>query len=488
MDGAVGSTCLTPASRRPAVLTGTLIVVLSVGLNGSGVFSPQIFIDDFQFCVKSLTWEAAQANLWTPANEHAMPLGRISTCLLLATTDRQDLFPIITALQGMMAQVASLLLLFVFVRRELGSVFHGLLAMSLFGVTSVYHQAVVWFAASFSVVALDFILLALLAAQAWRQTGSGRHLLWATVWCTLAPAWFASGVLAGVLCLVYLITSQQQTSYRHLDAPQVVRACFPCLGTVLFLVISIPRTAAQIMHLPHYQGQTALQVLDPGRGLLYTLRSIVDNLCLGTIGVFGVECPVPLVIVIWIVLGVVLRWLWRNSPRRGLVGLGCGLIFLSYWLVYSARAAWGYEGLMTGVNWARYHLLPQVGLSLLISCGIAARKLASTEMCGSLTRGEAAVLCLISAALFAVSLPRSLFAAFAPSEEQQAVLRRIEEMDRRCRKHGIDARTARAVLGSLVVPNCQEGDNGWDWLRGAAKPRPLTLDEARYLMEETSRP
>src|SRR5436305_11225723 len=77
--------------------------------------------------------------------------------------------------------------------------------MILFGVTCVYQQAVYWFAASFSVPALDTTLLALLAAQHWRRTGRPRSLLLAAAGAALAPAWFASGILAGPLCCLYLL-------------------------------------------------------------------------------------------------------------------------------------------------------------------------------------------------------------------------------------------------------------------------------------------
>jgi hypothetical protein len=71
-----------------------------------------------------------------------------------------------------------------------------------------------------------------------------------------------------------------------------------------------------------------------------------------------------------------------------------------------------------------------------------------------------------------------------PCTAQRAVLLRIDEMDARCRTHRIDRATARAALGTLHVPGSQPGDNGWDFLRGSADPRPLTVDEARRLLTE----
>src|SRR5205807_1011957 len=106
---------------------------------------------------------------------------------------------------GPLSVLLAMALLGLFVRRELGHPLYGLVAATLFGVTSTYQQAGYWFASSFSVLSLLFVLLGLLAAQSWRRTGRGLHLDLAVLWCLAAPAWFASGVLAGPLCCLYLL-------------------------------------------------------------------------------------------------------------------------------------------------------------------------------------------------------------------------------------------------------------------------------------------
>ena len=57
-------------------------------------------------------------------------------------------------------------------------------------------------------------------------------------------------------------------------------ALAPLLGTALVLAVSLPRTAATILHLGHYEGKTALQAFHPDRALLYGARSLADNLVL----------------------------------------------------------------------------------------------------------------------------------------------------------------------------------------------------------------
>src|SRR5262249_21222112 len=150
-----------------------------------------------------------------------------------------------------------------------------------------------WFAASFSVLALDMMLLALLAAQHWRQTGRREHLLLCVLCCALAPAWFRSGVLAGALSVLYLLPQ----SGRGWQAwSKALEALVPLLGTAAFVAVSIPRTAEYIMHLEHYgKDQTAASNFNPLGGLVYTCRAVVENLALGAVGISGVSVPLALV-------------------------------------------------------------------------------------------------------------------------------------------------------------------------------------------------
>ena len=166
-----------------------------------------LLYDDFQIVTRSLTWTTVRANLWTPANEHVMPLGRLSTWLLVQLAGSAAVLPLVTSLQGPLAVVLGMALLGQLVRRELGHPFYGLVAMLLFGVTTVYVQAVNWFAASFAVLALDTTLLALLAAQHGRRSARSRHLALCDLACAASTAWFASGIVAGPLCCLYLLRS-----------------------------------------------------------------------------------------------------------------------------------------------------------------------------------------------------------------------------------------------------------------------------------------
>jgi hypothetical protein len=383
----------------------------------------------------------------------------------------------VCAWQGPLAVVAGMALLYLFVRRELGHPLYALVAMALFGVSSVYQQAVVWFSASFSVLTLDTLLLGLLAAQGWRRSGRVACLALCVLWCALAPTWFASGVLAGPVVGLYLLWPERGARGWRAWLRRAGLAVVPCLGTALFLAVSLPRTARHIMHLEHYGESTALGSFKPLTGLLYTLRSVVENLLLGAVGVGSVDVPVWVVAAAWPLLLAGGAWLWWSAPRgRRLMLLGVGLIFAGYLLVYSARAEWGYEGRMNRPAWSRYHLLPQLGLALFVAGGLA-----RWDFGEGLTRRQVVAAAALVAVLFAAQLPRVLLTGWGEGhEEQMAALRHIEEVDALCRQHRIGAARAREALPFFEVPGSYRRENGWDFLRGSDDPDPtMTVEEAR---------
>ena len=468
---------------------------------------PELVQDDFQILVRGATWRRTIDNLWVPQNEHAMPLGRLLTYILMRIGGRATLLPWTAGLVGPVALLAALPLVYLLVRRERSQPFYGLLAAALFGVTSVYQQAVYWFAASFSVLALDTMLLALLAAQRWRQTGRSRWLVLSALACGLAPGWFASGVLAGPLCALYLLRATcdvrraacgvRRAACEDIQQSHVARCTahvarfVPLLGTALFLAVSLPLTAAYIRRLEHYQGRPFLEAFNPMVGLGYTARSIVDNLLLGVVGVSTVTTPIPLAIVLLLLMAGAAVWWWRQAPERRLLLLGLGMIGSGYLLVYSARSAWGYEQ-MTQPSWSRYHLLPQLGLALFVAGGRFTLR---------------AQLPLLIVVLFLVQLPRALLGYFVPlpgierfargdderqqliqaretHEAQRPALQRVAEMEERCRIHGIPPSVAVEALPPLPMPGWGTPDaNGWLLLRGQDAPCPLAPDEVRRLLE-----
>ncbi len=503
------------AGRRPVVIVLAAICAASLALYARWVVRPYLAVDDFQILLRSWTWQRTWADLWVPANEHAMPLGRLTTWALVWLAGRASAVPQLAALQGPFAVLAGALLLYWFVRRELGHPSYALTAAALFGVSTVYEQAVYWFSASFSVLTLDTLLLALLAAQGWRRTGRPAYLALCAVGTALAPTWFASGILAGPICALYLLPPEGGAPAGRPRLARLIRsalvALVPLAGTGLFLAVSLPRTARTIMHLPHYEGQTALQSFHVLPGLKYTAWSVVENLLLGQLGISSVNVPFGLAVAVWPLVVCAGWWWWRGAPagRRQML-LGLGLIFLSYLLVYSARADWTYEGRMNRPLWSRYHLLPQLGLALFVAGGLP-RWAGRWEA----RAGSALALLGLVAALAVTQYPRTVWTSWpgeAPEPSgsqnvlsaawtswaegraadereyraQQQALRQIDAVDALCHRYRIGAATARAALattGEHDIPGCQGREDRWSFLRGSPDPDPsLTAEDARRLL------
>lgn len=502
-----------PSAQRSRWYLCCAACAATISLYGYTFWRPALMEDDFEILAQAVTWQRTWAGLWIPQNEHAMPLGRLLTYVLLQLAGRPTNYPLAAALVGPVALVVALVLTNRFVRQELGHPFYGLAALILFGVTAVYQQAVFWFAASFSVVTLDMLLLGLLAAQSYRQTRRWPYLLPCALWCFLAPCWFASGVLAGPLCCLYLLPVFRENGEARPWKSLVLelgRSLYPLAGTLAFVGVSLPRTVDAIMALQHYQSlkTNALDAFEPGKGFVMSLRSVVENLLLGLVGVTEVKVPVPLVVAALVGLLIAGVWWWRRAPCRRLLLLGLGLILANYELVYSARAKWTPETSLVGVAWCRYHLLPQLGLALFLIGGLPAwngkRFLLRDD--GQLTWHQTRFLACLIGVLLVIQLPRGLLGTIrieplpfdwhtsriVTPEKQQAALRRIESVDARCREYGISAEAATRALPWLTIPGAhphgEPGEcNGWEFLRGSATPRtPETRsdEELRRLLED----
>ncbi len=234
-----------------------------------------------------------------------------------------------------------------------------------------------------------------------------------------------------------------------------------------------------------------MEAFQPLLGLRFTARSVVDNLLFGVVGCWNIEILEPYVYLLLALAALPAGWWLWQSPQRRLMILGLGLMGGSYWLIYSARATWDYEGVMTLPIWARYHLLPYLGLMLFFCGGLAGRpRWFRLREDGTLTRRQWwAVVALIVVCLF-IHLPRGWNWAetasgeqFAAHESQLADLRSIEDMDARCRHYHISADAARQVLPRFTLTWSADVINGWEFLRGSDDPRPLPPQEVKRLLE-----
>lgn len=462
-------------------------------LQGRSLVGPVLCGDDFDILSHERTWQRTCDSFWLPQNEHAMPLGRVLCFGLEWVAGSLSHLPFLTCLVGPSALLMALGLLYVFVLRELNHPFYALLSVVLFAVTSIYHQAVWWFAACFALLSVITLLLGLLAAQRWRRQGGVFSLALCVLACLLAPGWFALGILAGPLCCLYLLpptSSANRTasgSVRWLPSPT---AFLPLVGTALFLALVLPRAGNAILHTGHYGERTALQAFNAWFGLGFTARSLVDNLLLGLFGVTNVALPLACVVPLLIAMIAAAVWWWRQARDHRLMLLGVGMIGSAYLLCYSARAQWEYRR-MVEPAFARYHLLPYLGLVLFFCGGLPGRagRWFMLDEAEAIPPRQRRFFYKLIGILLIVHLPRGLLCGsptgwtqFAEVRAQQAALRRIEEVDTRCRRYHISAESARQALGRFEVPLSLGVGDGWDFLIGSDDPHPLPPEQVKRLL------
>jgi hypothetical protein len=445
------------------------------------IADPHIRYDDFNFLTKSRTVADTRGNLWLPMNEHVMPLSRLAAGGLMYVVRPQSSIPLAAQVQGVVAVMLGMWLLYAFVRRELEHPFYGVIAMTLWGVTTTYYECVTWYSASFFTLALDIMLVALLAAQAHRRNRRWSSLAACAVCCALAPAFHGTALLAGVWCALYLLFKEAGDPAHPSPVRRAAAAAVPLLGTVAFIGVSLWVSSGRIVQAEHYRGKTIFGAFDPIEGVRNTLRTLADNQVLGAFGIWDRHSTFgwPIVLAAVGILALIAVVWWRATPQRRLLALGLALTIGSDLMVYGARADWSYERSVH--NWTRYHLFPHLGLVLFIVGGLRRFEgrwfaLAST---GRLSRRQSAALAVLIVAMLACHWPRSRGSHFAVPPEQLAVLQRVERIDARCQADGIDGRTARQALGFLQFPLGLEGDNAWEFLRGSSSPRAMPLEEAR---------
>jgi hypothetical protein len=136
-------------------------------------------------------------------------------------------------------------------------------------------------------------------------------------------------------------------------------------------------------------------------------------------------------------------------------------------------------------HWGRYHLLSHLGLVLFACGGLPERFVdrVNAAPAWAINVGAASLLGLLL-------VTQGLRIGTTCYDKQQAVdLDRVEKVDALCRRHGIDAVTAREALPPFEISGMEGREidgrplSGWDLLRGSRDPHPMTVSEARRLLE-----
>src|SRR5437588_11373758 len=87
----------------PRLGLAALLCLATLALHALCIVYATLLFDDFQLLTASYSWDLTRQNLWQPHNEHVMPLGRLSTWLLVQVAGRPAALPTLAALQGPMA-------------------------------------------------------------------------------------------------------------------------------------------------------------------------------------------------------------------------------------------------------------------------------------------------------------------------------------------------------------------------------------------------
>lgn len=212
---------------------------------------------------------------------------------------------------------------------------------------------------------------------------------------------------------------------------------------------------------------------------------MVDNLALGAFGITGVTVgtvAAPPILALLVTAGA---WWAYRSPRRRLALLGAGLILGSYLLIYTGRAIWSYDqvGFYTP-SWTRYHLQPQLGLTLLVCGGLPAweSRWFRLNASGRLTSGQTRALAWLLGLTFLVQAPRGVLCYYEANPRQAEKLRVIERVSDFCREKRISTEAARLALGELPMPESTTKVDGWEFLRGSDDPKEWSPREVEDML------
>lgn len=436
----------TPLGPRPDPLAGQVVRPVARRAAASALFAafagiclfpsllglarPSIFYDDV-VRIAQLHDNGFARNLFVPINEHMQPLFQsITATAWRSTGGRVAGLPVALAIASALPFAASLVLVAILVGRTLGSRTTGLAAAAIFSFGSLsYFETVVWYSASSFQWALTFALVALIAVEraGAEDGGNVSRLAWwasAFVASALAPACCGVGLLAGPAAGLWWLADRR----GRLDVARLARAAIPAAGTAAHMLVCFTFG---------YQNKLSSQLHEnPYRpiGLLNVYRAPIDVLLPALAGWRNIDGVLPELVVLALFgagLGAVV-WGAARSRCGRILAVGAFLIVANYGLIYGARYLPGDDRWVLRVE--RYHLLPQLGLTLILASAIAPalRRLDGRPLAGT---GAALGMAVVLLALHAH--PLSTLAAFYRFPDQPWTLGAIDRLAETCRRLGI---------------------------------------------------
>jgi hypothetical protein len=286
---------------------------------------------------------------------------------------------------------AATVLLYWFVRREWGSPALGLVAASLFALTSAHREVVLWYSASQWCWALLLSLAALLVLQGAGPAPSAWRLIVAALAAALGPLNFAVGLLVGPLASLYLLA-------RNAGPARLVRSLVPVAGTAAALLAIVPVSGPGILARADYGGRPPAEAVSVLDGALFGVRCTVDVLMLENIGIERRVGLMPRLgyALLLALAALAVTELVRSARRPGPAILGFSFVLLAYSITLPFRAWVEYESFL---KWTRYQLFPQVGVTLLV-CSTLAELAPAWLVTDELTGRQVLLVLALAAAMF----------------------------------------------------------------------------------------
>jgi len=120
----------------PVLLLLAAAILGMVSLHVYPLLHPWIFDDDFTLLTDAWDWATTRQNLWAPFNDNVCPMERLAPYGLVQVAGRITAFPRVASWQGPIALAVAMVLVYIFVKREMGHRFYGLVASIVFGCRS----------------------------------------------------------------------------------------------------------------------------------------------------------------------------------------------------------------------------------------------------------------------------------------------------------------------------------------------------------------
>ena len=383
------------------VLLGAAICAVPLWLWYVALRTYVLRTDDFDYIARSRSATAFRQHVFTPLNEHVVPLFRIETHVLTVIAGSLEAVPEVFAWASYATLVLAVLLTGHVVARETGRPARGLIAMAAVGFSSVLGPSLLYYAASQALAAGIMILVMLAFFQSWRVRGSWWLLASGLVAAMAAPLFWTAGYSAGPVGAAYLMADGRRWCRRAAALPLAVS---PVVFAVMWWITIQPET-----HRSPFTGAT----FRIESSVVHTAQAVTETLLFKNFGLDTTTTAAQGLALSAFVAGL---WVWahfRFGPRgpegwpqfNALEIAGAVLVACSYGMIYSVRGTWSTFDVVRTYGW--YDSIPQLGAVLFVS-GWWAGRLDSPPP-GSLTppqRQELVIVVFIAAIILLIQEPR----------------------------------------------------------------------------------